>query len=287
MTLHIELNKIQNIYNTFRKYYSYKTKLEKYLSSNQIYLIMKRNDNDDNYNKLILSIKKRSKSLFLPMINQFYKLMCLLKASSNTFKFFKTVNLDNLKKILKENNNYDYHDQLLNEYFTISYKYRKHISHRFLNEDIFIFNVKGLKYKYYNKTNAEFKNRNCFDNNCRNKENFEKIIREAAKYKLDFYMENDIKKRNIILNNFFISPVFKDYYLCIYNNCYNDFLLSLKTSVIYQYTIYCLKMDCKNKIKYENKYDSLISLFKSSNYTFDEFADLIKSYWKFLNLILI
>ena len=48
-------------------------------------------------------------------------------------------------------------------------------------------------------------------------------------------------------------------------------------------------MDCKNKnkIKYENKYDYLISLFKSSNYTFDEFTDLIKSYWKFLNLILI
>ncbi len=65
------------------------------------------------------------------------------------------------------------------------------------------------------------------------------------------------------------------------------YLLSLKTGVIYQYTIYCLKMDCKNKIKYENKYDSLISSFKSSNYTYDEFIDLIKSYWKFLNLILI
>jgi len=140
--------------------------------------------------------------------------------------------------------------------------------------------VKGLKYKYYNKNNTEAKNRNCFDNNCR-------YITEAAKYKLDFYMENDIKKRNIILNNFFISSGFKDYYSCIYNNCYKDFLLSLKTSVIYQYTIYCLNMDCKNKIKYEIKYDSLMTSFKSSNYTYDEFADLIKSYWKFLNLILI
>ena len=282
MTLDIKLNKIQNIYNTFRKYSFYKNKLEKYLSSNKIYLIMKRNDNDnDNYSKLILAIKKRSKSLFLPMINQFYIMMCLLKASSNIFKFFKSVNLDNLKKLLKETHNYN-HEELLNEYFSISYKYRKHISYRFLNEDIFIFHVKSLKYKYYNKSNSEAKNRNCFDTNCR-------YIKEATKYKLDFYMENDIKKRNEILNNFFISSGFKDYYSCIYNNCYKEFLLSLKTSVIYQYTIYCLKIDCKNKYqnKYQNKYNSLMSSFKSSNYTFDEFADLIKSYWIFLNMILI
>jgi len=238
------LNRIKTIYNTFKKYSFYKNKLEKYLSSNQIYLIMKRNDNDDNYSKLILAIKKRSKSLFLPMINKFYIMMCLLKESSDIFKFFKTVNLDNLKKLLKETdnqtyNNHHYYHQLLNEYFIISYKYRKHISHRFLNEDIFIFHVKGLKYKYYNKSNAEFKSRTCIDNNCRNK--------EATKYKLDFYMENDIKKRNEILNNFFISTPFKNYYSCIYNNCYKEFLLSLKTGVIYQYTIYCLKMDCKNK----------------------------------------
>jgi len=103
------LNRIKTIYNTFKKYSFYKNKLEKYLSSNQIYLIMKRNDNDDNYSKLILAIKKRSKSLFLPMINKFYIMMCLLKESSDIFKFFKSIYLDNLKKLLKETDNHDYH----------------------------------------------------------------------------------------------------------------------------------------------------------------------------------
>ena len=101
MYSYIEVSKIQKIYNTFRKYVFYKNKLEDYLDPYKIYL-MTRRINNDNYNKLIIAVKKRSKSLFLPMINEFYKLMCLLKASSDTFKFFKTVNLDNLKKLIEE-----------------------------------------------------------------------------------------------------------------------------------------------------------------------------------------
>ena len=37
----------------------------------------------------------------------------------------------------------------------------------------------------------------------------------------------------------------------------------------------------------ETQYKKYKESNKDSNYTYDEFADLIKSYWKFLNLILI
>ncbi len=73
MTLHIELNKIQNIYNTFKKYYSYKTKLEKYLSSNQIYFMILKNDNNDNYSKLVMATKNAQNHYFYLWFINFIK----------------------------------------------------------------------------------------------------------------------------------------------------------------------------------------------------------------------
>jgi len=278
----MESKKILEIYKIFKKYNNYYDKFKNYLIKNNLLLSFYNYEKDKEKDKeLIKIIGKKFKSIFLPMNQLLYKIVFLYKSLSNYFKVFKNFNLNNYKKLLKGNDI----EGILKEYLIIKNKFKYNLSYRYLNENIFI-NIKGNKYKYYNKIYKERKYDKCFNVNCRNIEEY----KELTENKLKFYMEKEKKKRNIILKNIFISSKFNDYYSCIYNNCNKEFLLYLKSYIIYIFTIFCLKNDCikydKYKNKYKNKYLLLINSLKKKKYTLKEFIIIIKNYWKFLNIII-
>jgi len=223
-----------------------------------------------NKENILEIIEKNYKKIFLPLNIYFLKIIELL-TKLNNYK----INLSKYKYLIKTNSIKELYD----EYNYLKKKFKWQTSLFYINN--YLYNkITIINSRFYNKHRKEIDSNKCIENNCKDL--------SISKFVFNLLFEKNNAKKNIIINDFFKSNEFNDFYLCVYNNCYKEYLLKLKTTIIHIYSLYNIKSSIKNYNKHLKDFNELYSIFnKRIKLSFDDFIIIIKKYWILYNKLYI
>jgi hypothetical protein len=225
-------------------------------------------DDTEENNKLLAFLNRRKKSFF--RIQQ-----CLLKVlmSMKTgleLKTFKKLNINPFKKAIATKDI----KQTLIEYnsFYRKIKYFLYLSY----QTTFIYtNIKKVRGQYYYQNAQGNKKRGCINDKCRSQDR-EEMNREFTK---EFYMNIKTIKA---MKAFVKTPLFRDYFECLYNECNKEVIAFYRSHLTHLYVLQTIK-DSKNGKKYQNEYNKIRkSLSYKKIKTFEDFLKVVRKYSIFI-----
>lgn len=281
-----DLDIIRLLYKTGIKYIKLLKKFNNYLEKkgvlktfNDIYYDKKKiiKSPDENLMKVI---EKRGNKLFIPLNLIFLEVILLLKKNPQ-LKIVGRVNINNYQKLLKNKNKNL--KLILIEFIKIKKRINYFVSYRYLNEDIFLLNT-TIKNQYYNRHRNHLSNDKCYYSNCANDEEKKLLIKTFIQQKNEIIRNKNKKLKLIAYANFIKSQLFRDYYECIYKNCIKTFIPVMKSQLIYNFSIFCIKNNCdlKSFEKIKNNFKSLSTDIKLNKITsFEIFLKIVIAYIKF------
>jgi len=235
---------------------------------------------DDTNTRKLLSFMNKKQSLkksFIALNLSLIKLLTNMKLLD--LKTIKKLNLNPLKSAVKKADIL----AILKEFIDIHKKISYFISNMYLANQLFT-NIPSVKSRKYKMIKDFDKRINCNNNKCSYNNKLKEINKNFAIEKFRIFHLNGMKGFKE-LELFSKSQLFEDYHRCIYSKCNKETITYFIANIIYKFTLFCIKNDCKFFSDYKEEFSKLKSsmrMIKIKGGSFEDFLIIISNYYKFL-----